>query len=190
MKWKLTLITLVCFCTICSAQNRKAERTSSSEFEIAMGVMSGLKDDYGAYPRIGGQFLFEYRYNIPGNNLSFGTQWSIGYFKRVDYDNDLVSRISNKGSMINYLDYNFRLKDNVSIFAGLGVGLALINYEYPEWVADDIYEQRYLFTRSAVVTPRVGVELFKRLRLTIDYRLMRKDYSYFSINLGFTIGGK
>ena len=92
--------------------------------------------------------------------------------------------------MVTYLDYNYRLKERVSIFTGIGVGLAAIDYEYPQWISDNTYEQRYLFSRSAVVTPRVGVEFFKRLRLTVEYRLMRKDYSYFGVNLGFSIGGR
>lgn len=191
MKWKLLLMMIfICFNTICSAERRKPERTHNSEFEVAIGGISGLKNDFGAYPRIGGQILFEYRYNIPGNNLSLGTQCSLGYFNRIDYNIDRRYKISNKGSMVTYLDYNFRLKERVSIFTGIGVGLAAIDYEYPQWISDNTYEQEYLFSRSAVVTPRVGVEFLKRLRLTVEYRLMRKDYSYFGVNLGFSIGGR
>lgn len=190
MKRILLLMMFISLGILCDAKNITRSKSHNSEFEFAIGGITGHKNDQGATSRIGLQLLLEYRYNIPESNLSLGTQCSLGYFNRIDYSINRISKISNKGSMLTYLDYNYRPKERVSIFTGIGVGLAAIDYEYPQWISDNTYEQEYLFSRSAVVTPRVGVEFFKRLRLTMEYRLMRKNYSYFGVNFGFAIGGR
>ena len=172
---------------VCSAKERKVR---NSEFELAVGGIIGHANQYGATPRPGGQLLLEYRYNIPESSLSLGAQASLGYFSRYDSSIDRISKVQNTGSTTMYLDYNFRIKEKFSVFTGLGAGLMAIDYEYPQWIAENTYEQKYIFTRSAVLNPRVGIEAFKHLRVTFEYKLMKKSYSYFGINIGFVIGGK
>lgn len=40
-----------------------------------------------------------------------------------------------------------------------------------------------------VFCPRVGVEFINRIRLTAEYRIMKKEYSFFGLNLGVVFGG-
>jgi len=38
-------------------------------------------------------------------------------------------------------------------------------------------------------SPRVGAEFFNRIRLTMDYKLLPKEYTFLGVSLGFVFGG-
>ena len=76
------------------------------------------------------------------------------------------------------VDYNFRMGKHVSSFVGGGLGMAIVDVDLG-------YNQ----FNSICFTPRLGVELFKHLRMTFDYRLLKWDLSFWNCSVGFVLGG-
>lgn len=80
-------------------------------------------------------------------------------------------------------DYNFRQGGKVNPFVGMGVGLGLHNAV--EDVTDDPNDR----TATVMIAPRVGVELWRHLRLTLTANLSCKYYNNLSLTIGYVIGG-
>lgn len=76
-------------------------------------------------------------------------------------------------------DYNFRQGTSVNPFVGAGLGIGVRNSDYD---GDDE-------GCGPVFMPRVGVELWQHLRLTLSYEVNRKYYNGFSFTVGWAIGG-
>ena len=76
------------------------------------------------------------------------------------------------------VDYNFRMGKHVSSFVGGGLGMAIVDVDLG-------YNQ----FNSICFTPRLGGELFKHLRVTLDYRLLKWDLSFWNCSVGFVLGG-
>ena len=76
------------------------------------------------------------------------------------------------------VDCNFSIGKYVSPFVGGGLGMAIID-------VDSGYDQ----FNSICFTPRLGIELFKHLRLTLDYRLLKWNLSFWNCSVGFVLGG-
>lgn len=70
-------------------------------------------------------------------------------------------------------DYNFRRGNKVSYFVGAGVGATFYNVD----------------TTKLSFMPRVGVEFFNRMRLTMAYMVGPKAKNTLNMTLGVAIGG-
>ena len=73
----------------------------------------------------------------------------------------------------------------VVAFIGAGGGLSKRTYaaKNPDYIHQDRPEE------SGVLIARVGVELFRHLRLTLDGRISGRDYNAICLRIGFAIGG-
>ncbi|MCM1355616.1 MAG: porin family protein [Staphylococcus sp.] len=71
-------------------------------------------------------------------------------------------------------DYNFRQGASVNPFVGAGLGMSFRDADRG---------------CGPVFMPRVGVELWSHLRLTLSYEVNRKYYNGFSFTVGWAIGG-
>lgn len=176
----LCLYRLFCTGIYISAQNIVDVRLF--ECEVGVGGITGNRYD-GINPTPGLMFFIEPRFNIHGLPLDISSQISLANFHRGDTD------ITIHGSLSVFLDYNYRWQ-KVALFAGLGAGMASIGYVYPyidentgRTVSANVQANHY------VLVPRAGVELFNHLRLTLEYRLSTRCFSYAAINLGFAFGG-
>jgi hypothetical protein len=128
----------------------------------------------------------EIRYNYLGKRLSSGIQLSFtGWNRRSsmrDYD---FSKHQNPFIFLLVTDYNF-LEINpkkISPFAGMGIGYASIR----SWPLASSEEEKNVKSHFAC-SPRVGVEFFKRIRLTTEYQYLGKGNSFFNVKLGFVVG--
>lgn len=124
-----------------------------------MGVAIGSES-------IGFNGLHEGRINFKNSPFDAGLQLSSGLF----FGEVPAGFFAAITSMI-YTDYNYRMK-NVAAFGGLGAGY------YVTYATD-----------SFVFGPRIGVELFSHLRFTFDYKIINRDLSYGSVNIGVVFGG-
>ena len=70
-------------------------------------------------------------------------------------------------------DYNFRRGERVSYFAGVGVGATFYNAD----------------TTKLCIMPRVGMEFFNHLRLTMAYMAGPNAKNTLNLTLGVAIGG-
>jgi opacity protein-like surface antigen len=81
-------------------------------------------------------------------------------------------------------DYNFIGKENSKImpFAGIGLGYSSVN--------TDVKDGSFTSTTKShfACSPRIGMEFFKRIRLTGEYKYIGNNNSFFNIKLGFVIG--
>jgi hypothetical protein len=76
-------------------------------------------------------------------------------------------------SLNTVFDYNFNeIKGVIMPFAGSGVGFV------------DLNGSAILF-----VSPRIGFEVWNRLRFSLGYNLTSRLYSGFVVKLGFVFGG-
>lgn len=83
-------------------------------------------------------------------------------------------------------DYNWRLCDKVNLFTGVGAGCLM---PADSWNA---LGYNYGTTRHyyPVAFPRVGIELFDQLRLSMEYRITKIRYGYFWVDIGYVFGGR
>lgn len=90
-------------------------------------------------------------------------------------------------SAVVYSDYNYRKWKHISLFGGIGLGCAqVVNQvedDEPEYWYRDTWRENFF-----VFSPRVGVEFFNHIRLTVNYKALSK-YSRWGVNLGFAFGG-
>jgi hypothetical protein len=101
-------------------------------------------------------------------------------------------RADHKPSLVTFVDHNWRGWRRVSLFAGAGVGMSAVDWEFYEYRSDleravwDTYRDR-----SFVFNPRVGAEFFNRVRLTVEYKWMvtASEYSFFGLTVGGVFGG-
>lgn len=159
------------------------------EFEIGGGFITGTKID-GGIPQIGMQLFAETRLNVTGTPFDVGLQASFGYFNRKENMFGYETDVRNRGTLVTFVDYNFRKWKRTALFGGLGIGMSAVNYEY-SWIDEETDRRNHdtAFDRSFVVNPRIGVELWNHLRITAEYKLMKREYSYFGLNIGGVFGG-
>lgn len=173
------LLVMILSAGVLSAKPREKGEIRAVEFEIGGGVVFGnyMKN----FVNDGGLSLFiETRYNIPELPFDIGLQASVSSYGGNNNGYD----VTNRGSLITFVDYNFRYFKKIDFFAGLGVGMGMTDFKY---MFGD--RRNVSLDRTLVVNPRVGIELFHHLRITAEYRLMDRYYSYFGINIGVPIGG-
>lgn len=165
----LLLIIVFGFATNLSAQNRTDVKRY--EFEIGGGFLLGT--DHAGYVGVGATGKYELRINQLESPLDVGVQLASHLYYSERYSD---MRISYVPSLMGFLDYNYRPYRLLSFFCGAGAGAGIIN--------------RYEKLRGTfVISPRVGVELFNHLRITLDYTFLPGHYSFFGLSLGAVIGG-
>jgi len=168
-----------------SAQNYNNVRTF--EFEVGISIGNGRKYD-GVKSKNGGQFFLEGRMNVGCTPWDAGLQFSKGAFDRYAAKYGWEQYIMHE-TLTTFVDYNLRKWKNIALFAGLGVGISSITDEY------NYTNRKYQrYDRSSdgnytVFTPRIGAELFRHLRITMEYRMTYREYAYFGISIGGVLGG-
>lgn len=161
------------------------------EGEIGVGAIFGADKLNFDSNRIGATFYAEGRYNLRRFPLDVGLQVAGSIFHR-DSDNagNLEFRTWN---VLAVSDYNFRQCKKVSFFAGVGLGYAALDTSAPivfdnstpNWAGFSTGDKKGSFC----FMPRVGVELFHRLRFTFDYKFQEKANRHFDLTVGFVFGG-
>lgn len=162
---------------VAQTQIKRNEVEISLAANYPLFAISGLKNG----------FLFEgrlaYRNNLPSIPVALGGELVYGAVQRG---------LGNTGwpslTAAFTAEYDWLRGTNISPFAGLGVGIGLcsstrdMDYEVPL-----IWMKIYPFT--PVISPRVGVEFWNGLRITLKCQITRKEYSSVSLGLGYAFGG-
>lgn len=173
------LLVMILSAGVLSAKPREKGEIRAVEFEIGGGFVFG--NHMKNFVNDGGLSLFiETRYNIPELPFDIGLQASVSGYGGNNNGYD----VTNRGTLITFVDYNFRYFKKIDFFVGLGAGMGMVDYEYMFGDRKEVS-----LDRTFVLNPRVGIELFHHLRITAEYRLMDRYYSYFGINIGVPIGG-
>lgn len=199
-QWGVTLCFVLCFCVSIDAQDLKSVKLM--ECEIGLGVnQAGNFDDTGDFKAkagLGVNLFFETRMNVNHGAWDVGIQYAMSFF-----DRDYFARYEEyacRSSVLVVSDYNFMRGRKIVPFIGLGVGMACFDIDTNDYeivvnnIGEVVSRQRTYRGDSYkdntyVFCPRVGVEFINRIRLTAEYRAMKKQYSYFGMNLGVVFGG-
>ncbi len=186
---KRTTILLAVILSLCIVEGRAQNNNDFKgfEFEAAAGLIFAGADGHYDYDGPGLQLMLEARHNLRDSNFDLAWQLSMGAFFRES--SSATIKINNKSTLMTFTDYNLRKHRNITPFVGLGVGLAFVDYGYEAKGVDGHIQDYTSYDRHAVLTPRIGVEFYNRLRLTAEYRVMNKSYSHFGLNVGVVFGG-
>ena len=177
------LIVLLCFVSIqVSAQSLPQVRAFEGEFSYGMAIPT---NDLGGDVKVGKNRLLqlEVRYNLPWHPIDVGVLLRGTTIHRlyepVDdvWPTDADWDVSAWYTMA-VADYNFRRGSDASFFVGLGAGIG----SQDAWNDDDV-------DVKFCMMPRVGVELWKHLRLTLAYTYMDKQTNNFGLSIGVVFGG-
>lgn len=194
---KKLILALALLCAFQSnAQSTPSAKRSDCEVrrfegEIGVGINFGADKLNFNSNRIGATFFAEGRYNLQRLPIDVGLQIAGSIFHR-DADNagNLEFQTWN---VLAVTDYNFRRCNKVSFFAGFGLGYTALDTSgpirfdnsNPNWAGFSTGDKKGSFC----FMPRVGVELFHRLRFTFDYKLQEKTNRHFDLTVGFVFGG-
>lgn len=185
-------VTFLCalLCTMISFAQERDIR--AIEVEIGAGMTFGaskLEKAGFTKTKIGETGFVELRYNFKQAPVDLGLHIGGAIFGRT---------VKNTGDKLNFSsgnfmvtsDYNFRFwNPNYTVFAGVGVGLAKFgNSAQTEYRGDGVYVDNGS-NSSVCFMPRVGVELWQHLRLTLSYVIEERANSHFNLTVGVAIGG-
>ena len=157
MKKFSLLLALLLLTSICSAQT--PERTTRRiEVEPSIGFNGFIAA------------ALEARYN-------FIKPWDIGAKASMDYGGSQVCVVG---------DYNFARNRDCSLFCGVGIGVAGVDYLDDRNLPDDcLRESQACF----YAMPRVGVELFQHLRLIASLNTYNMRAANLVLSIGVAFGG-
>jgi hypothetical protein len=166
------IIFFISFIFICLNTVAQKDQYKLVEGELGVSMPFGMSATYGEetrelYPGLYG----EIRFNIPDRHLSIGTQLYVTGWTVTGYETFTSKR--NTVALNTVFDYNFNeIKGFLLPFAGSGIGLANLNE------SSELY-----------ISPRIGVELWNRLRFSFGYNWTVRSYDGFVVKLGFVVGG-
>lgn len=154
---------------------------------ISVGSTLPLGGGYGGKIKPGTVLNGELRYNFANTGWDCGVLLqfnnSLRDFDMADdsyyYQNNLNSSFAVVG------DYNFRQGDRINPFAGLGVGCSIGVISRLQK-----YDEDFQSKAAAVFLPRVGVELFHHVRVTLGAQISRRGFHTLDLSVGFVLGGR
>lgn len=161
---KYLLILLSVFALHVYGQN-PSQRTI--ELNPFVGATYGLSSEAGSR-KIGPSFGFEGRWNLKTCPIDIGLQAYLGQaitsYKKLDVKCRTISLTA-------FGDYNWNFGRNISPFIGLGIGLNQYDIVDSGW-----YDYKYddNDVQGCGVVPRVGIELYRHIRITLEGNLVRK----------------
>lgn len=183
---KPMLIVALCFAMTVNAQTtNKIQRVHHIEYEMRAGAtrplgssIPGTDSKYGVC--IGGEFRYNFTDSPFNVGLTLDITTALYGWHPDEYDRNQSNRTVFLGSTV---DYNFHQGGKVNPFVGLGFGygghVALVD------AIDETNDGR----STAMVVPRIGVELWRHLRFTLAANLSCKYYNNLSLTVGYVIGG-
>ena len=174
-----------------TSQSTVADRkVGRIEGEIGGGFSFGADKLNFDKNKLGATFYAEARYNMQRVPLDIGVQAGGTIFHGESVNaGQLKFRTWN---VMAVSDYNFRRCKKISLFAGIGLGYASLDNSAPI-TFDDSQSNWGGFstgtrTGSLCFMPRIGVELFHHLRVTLDYKLQEKANRHFGLSHGVVCG--
>lgn len=155
------------------------ERVAMVEFEGALGLVGGCGHDAFAESKAG-EVAAEVRFNIPKTSFDVGVQLGV-----VKYQREGWKEYRHHHATL-YTDYNYRPEGWYNLFAGVGLGYGEV---FRNTVGNPIDDPISAWGQRFVFAPRIGAELYNLLRLTLESKIISREYTYWGLTLGVTIGG-
>lgn len=180
MKHLFLTLALGCLCSLAHAQT---DKVSSFEGGLYVGLSSPVGNFHDGTPKAGALLGADMRYNVNGGPIDCGLFLEISSANR-DFRKDGSDTYQNNRTMALGIasHYNFRQGTSVNPYAGLGLGFALNDV-----IGDRQYPSKHY---SLAVSPRIGVELLRHIRVGCQAQLSREGFHNIALTLGFAIGGR
>ena len=184
-----TLIIATVCCSVAFAQKVEVRRL---EGEVGIGGVNGVNSLSMDNCSVGPKLYAELRYNFRALPIDAGVQVSGSFFHR-DTEGQAQRLKSKSYNVMAVADYNFRRGKSLSFFAGVGIGVGVLEMSAPiaiqtpsaQWGGYSTGEGK----EKLCVSPRVGVELFNHLRLSFFYMAEERANNHIGISLGGVLGG-
>ena len=164
----------------------QAQTVKEYEFEPFLGLSYPTRNIGGGDIKetIGSNVGLAFRYNLQDIPVSVG---AVAYLcnsvrSKDSYSTDNSQRIA---SLSLTGDYNFMEGSKVSPFIGIELGYAqrhTISSSFDDNIGN-------CSNNGFVVSPRIGVEVWNHVRLTLDARITQRDYNVVCFGLGYAFGG-
>lgn len=178
----LFIATLLILCTLTGF----AQDIQKFEGEAYLGLTIPLGNFHDGEKVVGPDLGLELRYNIPRTAWDYGMSLNVStaIYKYYDYPKtDWYWEQSNRSINIMAVgDYNLRQGLKFNPYLGIGIGLS-----FYDTINEVVYNDSGV---SFVLRPRIGVELFRHLRIGIFSTITKTGYSNLGISLGGVIGGR
>lgn len=127
----------------------------------------------------------EVRLNLLEKRISTGLQFTFTGWNRTSPEGSYVNH-QNPFIFLVVGDYNFlNVHRRIIPFAGIALGYS-IDRSWPYSI--DYEGDYYTLTSHFACSPRVGIEFFKRIRLTAEYQYIGNKNNFFNVKLGFVVG--
>lgn len=167
------IFTLLWMCILSPGFVHAQPKVKKFEFEIGGGITCGAAK-LGADKVSPGRFLILELRNNWHSKFDVGTQFTHSSYTREWNETDDISTTKTSTMQVVF-DYNRRQGKIINPFVGGGIGMA---------IADD--------AAMLCLMPRIGIEFFRHLRFTIDYKWLPRfpdNYGYWGFSLGIVFGG-
>ncbi len=187
---RITTLFIAVLC--CSAAFAQKVEVRHLEGEIGVGGVNGVNSLSLDNCSVGPKLYAELRYNFRALPIDAGIQASGSFFHRDD--DSQAQRLKSKSyNVMAVADYNFRRGKNLSFFAGVGLGLGVLEMSAPiDIKAPNAQWDGYTTgdgKEKLCFSPRIGVELFNHLRLTLFYVGEERANNHFGLSIGGVLGG-
>lgn len=167
----------------------RAQDVQRVEGEVYIGMTLPASKFHDGSLKLGPELGLELRYNIPESKFDCGIMvdvtTAIYKLTLLGESGDYRSVFEQSNRSVSYIlngDYNFGQGKKVNPYVGLGIGLSI-----NEPVTDVLYDYKGV---NFAVRPRVGVELFRHLRVGLHCIVNRRGYNAAAISIGAVIGGR
>lgn len=165
------------------AQEVQKRKVQAVEGEIAGGAIIGLNKVGYEVNHLGYVLRGEIRYNFPSSAFDLGLGSQFARFNRSSSESHQYAAYSSIQLYI-VTNYNWRMNDRFNCFFGVAGGASC-------WTITSGYSISMAPNKwSPYFSPRIGVEVWNRLRFTISLNISNKESNFVGINLGYTFGGK
>lgn len=168
-------------CLLARPLSAAAQHPTRFEGEAAAAVCFGTAAR-GAQTDATWNLVAEGRYNFARVPMDIGVQFALGAVGR-DWPTGLSCDYHLKTFSL-VADWNFRRTRRVSPFVGCTAGVAALRID-----RSDLQQTTRTHDAAFCFMPRAGVEFFHRARLSVGYRVMRRDLRRCEIALGIVVGG-
>lgn len=180
-KYILPLILFYVCSLTCLAQD-----IQKFEGEANVGLTFPLSDYHHGRKLLGPEFGLEVRYNIPHTKWDYGLLLNVStavYKYEETPKTDWYWEQSNRSVNILLVgDYNFNQGAKFNPYIGAGIGIS-----FYEAINEVLYKSS---GTTFVFRPRIGIELFRHLRIGMLLTINRTGYNNIGLSLGAVIGGR
>ncbi len=152
----------------------QAQDVKKNVLDLRFGVTYPLASTEES-SQLGPQFALEWRHNLCQSRFEVGAELYWGSALRSsDSSIDNLRAETFAVSALGY--YRFYEAPKMHAFCGFGFGYARLTSACGE---------PGFFQDYVIASPRVGVQMFKHLRLTADFRLSKKRYNTCGLTIGY-----